>query len=76
MKYDPDHNRWIFTFGFGHVHPETGASLKNHYVVLNGSYEAARVQMNALFGQRWAMQYHDEKEAGVEKWGLQELEVA
>lgn len=66
-------DRWIFTFGFGHVHPETGERLANHYVVIYGDHDEARKQMEGYFGLKWADQYPDEDAAGVEQFGLKQL---
>jgi hypothetical protein len=66
---------WIFTFGFAHVHPETGQRLANHYVVIKAEDgEAAREEMVRRFGRKWAFQYRSREHAGVERWGLVELE--
>lgn len=65
---------WIFTFGFHHVHPETGERLRNNFVRIKASdYEAARQQMVARFGQKWSHQYASETAAGVQQYGLTEL---
>lgn len=49
--------QWLFTFGFGHVHPETGESLANRCVRFDGSYQQARAEMVKRFGIKWAFQY-------------------
>lgn|SRR5690606_14007319 len=39
----PLERTWYFTFGVGHVHPRTGASLANHYTTVTAtSPDAAR----------------------------------
>ena len=58
---DDDRTRfWVFTFGYGHVHPETGAPLGDHAIRFAGSYEEARRQMVERFGLKWAFQYRSE----------------
>lgn len=64
---------WIFTFGFGHSHPVTGASLAKCFIRIRGTYESSRAEMLRRFGTRWAYQYIDEAEAGVVKWKLREI---
>lgn len=64
----------IFTFGFGHVHPDTGRSLANHYIVIWAeSAQEARTKMYERFGQKWAFEYPSREAAGVERFGLIEL---
>lgn len=67
--------QWIFTFGFGHYHPETGERLANRYVVIPGTFNEARRTMALKFGTQWSMQYASKEEAGVETYGLRELEL-
>jgi hypothetical protein len=67
---------WIFTFGFGHVHPVSGESLARRYVRITArDAEAAREEMHRRWGNRWAFQYATEEAAGVARWGLRELET-
>ncbi len=66
-------DRWVFTFGYDHVHPETGQSLANHYIVLLGDVNETRRYMNDFFDRKWAMQYPNEEAAGVEEYGLKPL---
>lgn len=68
--------QWIFTFGFGHVHPVTGESLANCYVVITGDVNTSREAMARLFGLKWANQYPSKEAAGVEKYRLRQVEVA
>ena len=65
---------WIFTFGYGHSHPQTGASLAKCFIRIRGTYESARAEMLRRFGTRWAYQYADEADAGIEKWQMREIE--
>lgn len=67
-------DEWIFTFGYGHSHPETGVPLANCFIRIRGTRTAARAEMLRRFGTRWAYQYIDETEAGVEKYQLREIE--
>lgn len=72
VEDEPD--EWIFTFGFAHVHPETGESLANCYVVIPDlDVNESRELMNERFGNKWAFQYPSRKAAGVEKWNLREI---
>lgn len=65
---------WIFTFGFGHTHPRTGESLANCFIRIRGTREAARAEMVKRFALKWAFDYPSEEDAGVERWGLREIE--
>lgn len=60
-------NKWFFTFGFNHAHP-------NGYVVIEGSFSEARAEMYRRFGAKWSMQYENAEEAGVEKYCLKNLD--
>lgn len=68
-------NRWIFTFGFSHTHPETGERLADKYVVIEGDGNQSREIMERHFGLKWAMQYPSEEAAGVQKYGLTEIRL-
>lgn len=52
-------SHWLFTFGFGHTHPETGESLSGKAVRFEGTYAEARAKMVERFGIKWAFQYAD-----------------
>lgn len=65
---------WIFTFGYGHVHPRTGARLDERFVRINGNFEEARVEMVRRFGTKWGGQYANASEAGVDRFELRQLE--
>lgn len=54
---NPEPGFWLFTFGYGHIHPETGESLADRGVRFKGTYEEARRQMVDRFGVKWAFQY-------------------
>jgi len=65
---------WIFTFGFGHVHPLTGESLANRFVRIRAvNAEEARHEMVRRWGLKWAFQYDSEDKAGVARWNLKEV---
>jgi hypothetical protein len=72
---DEKPERWIFTFGFGHTHPATGERLANCYVEIEGDVNESRDIMEHHFGLKWAFQYPTEEKAGVEKYGLQRIEL-
>jgi hypothetical protein len=72
IAVDPDHV-WVFTYGFGHHHPVTGAPLGNCYTCIRGTFEAARRAMVDRHGNRWAFQYVDREAAGVDHHGLREV---
>ncbi|WP_433651065.1 hypothetical protein ACQP2C_00030 [Micromonospora zamorensis] len=57
---------WYFTFGSGQQHD-------GKYVVIHGTHDAARDEMIAHFGNRWAFQYGTADRAGVDEFGLVEL---
>lgn len=65
---------WIFTFGPVHVHPVTGASLRDHYVRIHGTWVEARRRMLSMFGQKWSHQSPGAKAADYEReYGNREL---
>jgi hypothetical protein len=72
---DAPREEWIFTFGFSHQHPDTGESLANCYVVIEGDVESSRETMIQHFGQKWAMQYPTLEDAGAERYGLRRIEL-
>ena len=59
---------WVFTFGVG----EPGAGF---FVELRGTFHETRTEMFRMFGNKWAFQYEDRKDAGVEEYGLTKLFV-
>src|SRR5688572_6860804 len=66
---------WIFTFGYDHTHPVTGESLATNFVRVSAqTYVQARERMHESFGNRWSHQYESEYDAGVERFGLTEIE--
>ena len=65
---------WIFTFGFGHVHPSTGERLANKFMRIRADdWQSARDEMLRRFGRKWAFQYPSEDDAGVAKYNLTEV---
>jgi hypothetical protein len=64
---DDDVRDWYFTFGFGHAHP-------NGYSVIHGTIDSSREEMGRRWGQKWAFQYPSAESAGVEKYGLHEVD--
>lgn len=62
---DPNHNRWIFTFGIN-------SALKDRYIVVYGSLEETRRKMFKRY-PHWAFQYPDEESAGVQRFNLKPL---
>ena len=78
---------WIFTFGYGQTDPRTGRSLADRYVIVDvdrdeaGFYDldAARRRMLVRFGNaggtgNWAFDYPDEEAAGVNRYGLIQID--
>ncbi|MGC5019052.1 hypothetical protein [Micromonospora sp. DT47] len=57
---------WYFTFGSGQQHD-------GRYVVIPGSYDAARDEMFRHFSNAWSFQYASAERAGVDEFGLVEL---
>lgn len=57
---------WIFTFGGNHSHP-------NGYVKIWGTFHDARTEMFRRYGDKWAMQYETEEQAGVNRFNLSEV---
>jgi len=70
---EPVQTEWVFTFGWDHRHPITGAPLMDRYLVLTGTYEATRAEMVRRFGARWSCQYASREAAGVDRFKLREL---
>lgn len=66
---------WVFTFGFGHRHPATGERLANRYVKIDGDINETRDIMYRHFGNKWATQYPSEDAAGVEKYGMERIDL-
>ncbi len=68
-KPDPTKEHvWIFTFGTQH-------GYSNCYVKISGTIESTRDRMNVLFGDRWEFQHYSEREAGVKKHFMKELDL-
>jgi hypothetical protein len=65
---------WYFTFGYDHQTPE-GSSLKNCYMVFNGTFSEARMQMFEVWGNQWSHQYFSSEAAGVERFNLTEYKA-
>jgi hypothetical protein len=61
---EPEKEYWIFTFGAG--------ERLDFYVRIEGSYASARAEMLQRHGQKWALQYRDEIEAGVATYNLRD----
>lgn len=61
---------FYFTFGYKHIHPETGRRLRDgwYQVKAKDSVEA-REKIVSIFGQAWSMQY-EEKQFGEETRAL------
>jgi len=60
--------KWWFTFGscVNDLH-------RNCYVVIEGGWGAARIEMMKRYGGAWSHQYESAEEAGVAKFGLREI---
>ena len=57
----------VFTFG-------CGQEFAGFYAVIYAETEDdCRAEMFRRFGIRWSMQYKNEQDAGVKKWGLKRL---
>lgn len=60
---------FIFTFGVGHP-------LKKYYVAIKAPTAArCRELMIEQFGTEWSMQYETKEQAGVDQYGLKEIEI-
>jgi hypothetical protein len=64
-----DIREWVFTFGVGHP------VFAGCYIKIQGSWDRAREKMLHTFGDKWAMQYPSETEAGVAKYNLNEVVI-
>jgi hypothetical protein len=73
-KYDLVMTKYICTFGYSHVHPDTGEPLRNKYVIVEAENDIkAHEIMYNRFGQKWAFAYVSKEDAGVERFGLEEI---
>lgn len=66
---------WFFTFGSGHTYPGTNEPCERAFVRIEGSYYEARAKMVSVFGIKWSHQYPSAEAAGVDQFGLTELDV-
>lgn len=58
----------IFTFGFGHAHP-------NGYVEIEADTPMeARLKMVERFENKWAFQYDSKEKAGVDRFNLYNID--
>jgi len=76
---DPDEvNDWCFSFGYGHVHPDTGEPLASRFVCFPGTtWRRARVMMWERFRRKWSSQYRRaECDAHAARYGWTELPEA
>jgi hypothetical protein len=76
IEGDDGPREWIFTFGYGHHDPRSGASLADCYCRVRGTFRQARRDMVEMFGIKWAFQYSSEDDAGVARFGLREIDVS
>lgn len=60
--------KWYFTFGQNHTHPDTGQSMKDYWVESYGTYDEARQRMVAKYGRQWSMQYSEDNWEDHAKW--------
>ena len=68
----PIEQDYYFTFGYGHEYGPT-KNRPGGYAVFHGTFDSARKQMNATFGDHWAFQYASAKEAGVKGFHLKRI---
>lgn len=60
---------WVFSFGHGHELPD-GTDAFGYYVAIIGTYDTARDEMLARFGNIWAFQYSSREAAGTAEFGM------
>lgn len=60
---------WVFTFGDGQTLPD-GTDAYGHFVAINGTWDTARAEMLARFGNTWCDQYSSRERAGVDAFHL------
>lgn len=65
---------YIFTFGTNHVTAD-GMSLGNFYVEIDGTYGEARQKLVEARGPKWAFQYNNKDEAGVDRFNLMKVSL-
>lgn len=73
--------RRLFTFGFGQTDPLTGESLADCYVWVEAADlgVARQLMLNRFGGEHvgnWAFDYPDGEAAGVDRYGLREIDFA
>ncbi len=72
----PAEQDWFFTFGSGHHYPgRPEEPLSRAFVRIRGTYDSARARMVGFFGIKWSHQYASEQAAGVDEYGLVELDL-
>lgn len=67
--WDEEPQDWFFTFGSGIEEPH-----RMRFVRIRGTQQGARQRMFDIYGDRWCGQYQSADDAGVEKFGLIELD--
>jgi len=59
---------WVFTFG-------VSSKYGGRFVEIHGTWIDARCEMFRAFGRYWAFQYSSREEAGVDKYGLEKMDI-
>lgn len=54
-----EQQKFFFTFGGNHYHPESGVRMKDYWIEITGTSEQARDKMVEIFGIKWSMQYNE-----------------
>jgi hypothetical protein len=67
--------KFIGTFGFAHEDPKTGKPLRGKYVVVEAeTFDEAHRKMSSRFDRKWGCLYESKEEAGVDRFGLTNLD--
>ncbi len=67
MEENEQRQDWYFTFGHGQMHGPNG------YTKIYGTRSSARERMFEMYGPKFAFQYPNAAEAGVERFNLHEV---
>ncbi|ATB52680.1 hypothetical protein PVS_44 [Vibrio phage vB_VspS_VS-ABTNL-3] len=71
---NPEVQEWYFTYGGNHT-TKNGRSLGNNFTVIKGTWQEARIAMDRERSSKWAFQYGSMEDAGVERFGLEEMNL-
>lgn len=71
---NPEVQDWYFTYGGNHC-TRDGRSLGYCFTVIKGTLQEARLAMVRERGDKWSFQYDSMGDAGIEQFGLSEINL-